>query len=297
LRTATGAARLFLVITAAMVVIKVAVGALTGGISLIAQAAVSGLCIVTVGVTFFIRLVARQPADRDHPFGHGKMENLAAVVQSFLTFLAVAIIVYVSIQHIRTGGAAHQPDFDIAVLGLSLVSSFLMYRFLLPKIRPAKSPAAPNNASMLKLDMYSTSLALIGMLAIQFTNWGLIDPAIAIVIAVLLVWMGINTLRKSFSGLVDVKLPEAEEKLIENIITANLRKAVNFHDLRTRMVGSRREIDLHLTVPEAMTVEAAHEICDRIENEILQKLPSAGVTIHIEPCDAKCPGCDFICGK
>ena len=275
-----------------LVVLKITAGVLTGSISVLAQAADSALDVLAVGLTSFAVVVASRPADEGHPFGHGKVENIAAIVQAVLLFSAGAVIIYSSVTRIVTGQTqVALEEAGIGVMMVSVVSSILLSRHLLRVSRANDSIALEANAHNIAADVYSTSAVLVGLAVVRLTGFNILDPILALAVSVLILRSGYNVLRQSFGGLIDVRLPEEEEKIIRAAILEHVGELVNFHALRTRKAGSHRYIDLHLVMPPDITLEKAHGMCDHLEQDIGSKLKSASLTIHVEPCKEDCEKC------
>ncbi|MFC2045413.1 cation diffusion facilitator family transporter, partial [Chloroflexota bacterium] len=151
------------------------------------------------------------------------------------------------------------------------------------------------NARNIAADVYSASGVLAGLIAIRFTGLYILDPIIALAVASLVLKVGYDVLRKSFHGLIDVKLPEGEENEIKTCIMEQGSNLVGFHNLRTRKSGSQRYIDLHLVVPKDSSVEEAHQTCNLLEKNLRSRLHDASITIHVEPCDNDCEQCSLSC--
>jgi cation diffusion facilitator family transporter len=291
----SGAARLSLVVVIGLIVLKVAVGAVTGSLSVLAQAVDSFLDLFAVVITFLAVHIAARPADEEHPFGHGKAENIAAIVQSVLIFFASVAIIYSAIRRIQTGATLELTEAGIGVMAVSIVASILLSRYLLKVSRQEDSIALEANAKNIAADVYSAAAVFIGLLLVRFTNYSIIDPILALLVALYILKVAYDMLRNSFGGLIDVKLPDNEENIIKTTIKEHTGQVVGFHALRTRKAGSQRYIDLHLVLPKDMSIEKAHDICDQVEAEIESRLPRTDVTIHVEPCDENCDQCDATC--
>jgi cation diffusion facilitator family transporter len=292
----SGAAKLSLIVIIGLIVLKVVVGALTGSLSILAQAIDSFLDLFAVAVTFLAVRIATKPADEEHPFGHGKAENMAAIVQAVLIFLAGGSIIYAAIHRIMTGAILELTEAGIGVMVVSIVASIFLSRYLLKVSRQEDSLALQANAHNIAADVYSAAAVLVGLLVVRFTGLSIIDPILALLVAVYIFKVAYDVLKDSFGGLVDVKLPEAEENTIRAAITEHFgRGVVGFHALRTRKAGSQRYIDLHLVMPKSISLEEAHQMCDHLEQDIRSRLPHTDVTIHVEPCDGDCDWCSFTC--
>jgi len=294
----SGAARLSLVVVVGLIAVKVAVGVITGSLSVLAQAVDSFLDLFAVIITFLAVSFASRPADEEHPFGHGKAENVAAIVQAVLIFVAAGSIIYAAVQRARSDVMVELAWAGIAVMAVSIVASVLLSRHLRRVARREESPALEATARNISADVYSAAAVFAGLVAVHFTGLDVIDDVLAGVVAVFILKVGFDVLRNSFGGLVDVKLPEDEENLIRAAITEHFgAEVVSFHKLRTRKAGSQRYIDLHLVMPKHISIEEAHQMCDHLEKDMRKRLVRTDTTIHVEPCDANCPACRLTCEK
>ena len=289
--TRSGAVRLSLAVVIGLIVFKVVVGVITGSISVIAQAVDSFLDLFAIVITFFAIIIATKPADEKHPFGHGKVENIAAIAQALLIFSAGGLIIYSAVRRIITGAAIELTEAGIGVMLVSIIASIFLSRHLLRVSRAADSIALEASARNIAADVYSAAGVLVGLVVIRFTRLSIIDPIIALLVSLIILKAAYDVLRKSFGGLIDVKLPEAEENVIRSAILEHAGELVDFHELRTRKAGSQRYIDLHLVMPKDISVEEAHRMCDHLERDIESKLQQASVTIHVEPCSEECEEC------
>jgi len=290
-----GAAKLMLIVVIGLIVLKVVVAIITGSISILAQAVDSGLDLLAVAITFITINIATKPADKEHPFGHGKAENIAATVQAVLIFTAGGLIIYMAVQKIITGAKVELAEAGIGVMLVSMIASIFLSRHLFKVSQAVDSIALQANAHNIATDVYSTAAVLAGLAAVRFTGLNILDPIIAIAVALLILKAGYDVLRKSFGGLIDMKLPDAEETVISESIMEHGSEVVSFHQLRTRKVGNQRHIDLHLVLPKDASIEKAHQMCDHLELTIANRLPRTNVTIHVEPCDQECDQCTVSC--
>ncbi|UCH51505.1 MAG: cation transporter [Chloroflexota bacterium] len=289
--TRSGAVRLSLAVVIGLIAFKVVVGVITGSISVIAQAVDSFLDLLAIVITFFAVIIATKPADENHPFGHGKVENIAAITQAMLIFSAGGLIIYSAVRRITTGAAIELTEAGIGVMLVSIIASIFLSRHLLRVSRANDSIALEASARNIAADVYSAAGVLVGLVVIRFTRLSIIDPIIALLVSLIILKAAYDVLRKSFGGLIDVKLPEAEENVIRSAIMEHAGELVDFHELRTRKAGSQRYIDLHLVMPKDISVEEAHRMCDHLEQDIEGKLQQASVTIHVEPCSEECEEC------
>lgn len=289
--TRSGAARLALAAVIGLIVLKVVVAVITGSISILAQAADSFLDLFAVVIVFFAAIIAVRSADEEHPFGHGKVEDIAAIAQGLLIFIAAGLIIYSAVRRIITGATVELTEAGIAVMVVSIVVSIFLSRHLLRVSRAVDSIALQANARNIAADVYSAAAVLVGLIIVRFTGLSILDPIIALLVALLILKVAYDVLRRSFGGLIDVKLPEAEENAIRSAILEHIGELVDFHQLRTRKAGNQRYIDLHVVMPKNISMEEAHQMCDHLEQDIENRLQHTNVTIHVEPCDEECDQC------
>jgi cation diffusion facilitator family transporter len=293
----SGAARLAIIVVISLIVLKVVVGVITGSLSVLAQAIDSFLDLFAVVIAFIAIHIAAKPADEGHPFGHGKVENMAAIVQAVMIFLAGGSIIYSAVRRIQTEVALELTEAGIGVMAVSIIASIFLSRYLLRVSRQEDSIALEANAHNIAADVYSAAAVFVGLLLVRFTGLNIIDPILAGLVAIYIFKVAFDVLKDSFGGLVDVKLPEAEENVIKDTIKEHVGRIADFHALRTRKAGRQRYIDLHLVVPKDISVEEAHQMCDRIEQDIENRLANTDVTIHVEPCDENCEACGLTCAS
>jgi len=295
--TKAGATKLLIGVVVGLIILKVVVSWLTGSISILAQAADSLLDLFAGIITFSAIRIAAKPADAEHPYGHGKAEDIAGVVQGILIFIAGGLIIYSAIGRIIKGSSIELAEAGIAVMAVSIVVSIFLSRHLVSVSRTTGSVALEANARNIAVDVYSASAVLVGLVIVRFTGFNIIDPILAIGVAIYILKIAIDTIRKPISGLLDETLPPSQQAVIEVCLRKHSREVSGFHALRTRRAGSQSYIDLHLVMASDISLEQAHQICDRIEVEIQSTLHEASVTIHAEPCDNECKQCSAICSK
>jgi len=296
--TKAGATKLLIGVVVGLIVFKVVVGLLTHSISIVAQAADSLLDLFAGIITFSAIRFAAKPADAEHQYGHGKAEDIAGVGQAILIFIAGGLIIYSAIDRIITKHyIVEQPEAGIAVMAVSIVASIFLSRHLSKVARRTASIALEANARNIAADVYSTSAVLVGLAILRFSGLDIIDPILAIAVAVYILKVAVDTIRKPISGLLDEKLPPSQETVIEDCLGKHSREVSGYHALRTRRAGSQSYIDLHLVMASDISLEQAHQICDRIEVEIKSALSEASIIIHAEPCNNECEQCLAICSK
>jgi cation diffusion facilitator family transporter len=297
LQTKTGAAGLAVLFNILLILLKVVVGVISGSVSIIAQAIDSFLDLFASLFNFFSLRFAAKPADKEHPFGHGKMESISGVAQAVLIFAAASFVLYQAINRIMSGAEIEYVTAGIGVMAACIVIDVFLSRHLLSVARKTDSVSLEAYARNITTDIFTMSGVLLGLVLVQGTGYNVIDPIIAIGVSMLIVKTAYGVLKRSFPHLIDVKLPEDEERVIQSCMKEHLGEIAGFHQLRTRKSGSERYIELHVVMPADASVESSHTLCDQLEQEIMAKLHNADVTIHVEPCDKDCDRCPITCSQ
>lgn len=295
--TKAGAAKLLISVVIGLIVLKIVVSWLTGSMSILAQTADSFFDLFAGLITLSAIRIATKPADEEHPYGHGKVEDIAGMVQGVLIFIAGVLIIYSSVRRIIEGADVELAETGIALMVISIVASIFLSRHLKKVAKLTDSIALEANAQNIASDVYSAIAVLIGLAVVKFTKLTVFDAIIAIGVALYILKISFDTIRKPVLGLIDAKLPHEQEKTIETCLQNHSHEVVGFHALRTRRSGSQRYIDLHLVMSREINLEQAHQVCDRIEHEIRSELPEASVVIHTEPCNDECNHCYVSCPK
>jgi cation diffusion facilitator family transporter len=248
-------------------------------------------------ITFSAIRIAAKPADAEHPYGHGKAEDIAGIGQTILIFVAGGLIIYSAIGRILEGATVELPEAGVASMAVSIVVSIFLSRHLFRVSRRTGSIALEANARNIAADVYSAVAVLVGLAIVRFTGLNIIDSVIAIGVAIYILKVALDIVHKPVAGLLDEKLAPSQQAVIENCLRKHSREVSGFHALRTRRAGSQSYIDLHLVMARDISLEQAHQICDQIETEMRSMLHEASVIIHAEPCDNECEQCSAICSK
>lgn len=267
---------------------KLVVGLSMGSVSVISEAVHSGLDLVAAIIAFFAVRTSAKPADERHNYGHGKFENLSSIIEAILILIAGLMIIDRAIPKLKEGGEIESLGLGAGVMGISVLVNLLVSRKLLKTARKTDSAALAADGWHLMTDVYTSLGVFAGLGAIYLTGLTILDPIIAIGVALLIFRAAFNLIRESVRSILDVNLPQAEENLIQGILHSYGDEYIEFHDLRTRKAGSDRYIDLHLVVPKYKDIDAVHSLCDRIEDDLRVQLPGVQVLIHTEPCGGHC---------
>ncbi len=284
-------ARLSVYSNTVLVIIKFAVGILMMSVAVLSEALHSCIDLVAAFIARYSVKKSSEPADKEHRYGHGKYENLSGMIEGSLIFVAAAVIIYEAVKKLFG-----EPEVDLlaagmVVMGISAVVNFFVARKLYEVAKRTDSLALEADAYHLRTDVWTSAGVFVALLLIQITGITLLDPAVALVVAMLIIHAAVDITKRSAEGLVDKSLPEAEIKLIERIIKEHETDVLNFHKLRARKMGSERQVDVHMIVPRNLSVKEGHDLVDHLENDIKKELPKTVIVVHMEPCDANCESC------
>ena len=263
--------------------IKYAAYAMTGSIALYSDALESIINVVTAIVAFLAVRTSLKPADANHPYGHHKAEYFAAVLEGVLIVIAAVVILREAYLAVLNPISLQAPWQGLLVNAVAGVINAAWCWVLIRQGRKHRSPALVADGHHLLTDVVTSAGVIGGLVLALVTGWPLLDPLLAAVVAINILWSGWQMLKESVGGLMDEAVPLGTIEQIRALIAANSSGAIEAHDLRTRHAGQRTFIEFHLVVPGGMSVASAHEICDRIENAVRAELGDAMISIHIEP--------------
>lgn len=267
-----------------LVLLKLAVGIISGSVSIISEAIHSALDLVAAVIAFFSVRISSKPPDKNHPYGHGKFENISGVLEAMLIIVAAVWIIFEAVSSIRSGGAIVENHiWGIAVMGISSVVNFFVSKKLYKVAKETDSIALEADALHLKTDVYTSAGVALGLALLYFIHWSLLDPLIAIAVASLILYEAYHLLIRAFSPLVDVSLNEDEVACIVNCLNEVLGDQYSYRELRTRKSGHFRYVDFILQVKPELSVQQAHDFCDSLDTLIENRLPNCEVNIHVEP--------------
>ena len=282
-------ARLSVLSNSLLIILKVVVGIVSGSVSIISEGIHSFMDLLAAIISFFSVKISDTPADEKHPYGHGKFENISGVTEAILIFIASVWIIYEAIYRIIYPHAIEKIGIGIVVMTISAVVNLFVSRLLYKEAKSTDSIALEADALHLKIDVYTSLGVACGLLLTYLLNHFLkspylyyLDPAIAILVAILILRESFILFKKAYAPLLDEALSEEEVNRIKILIDSRCTEEINYHDLRTRKAGNYKYIDFHLNVPANLSVKEAHDICDKIEETIKNTLDHTEVTIHVE---------------
>ncbi len=256
---------------------------LTSSLALYSDALESIINVVAAIGAFVALRVAARPADAEHPYGHHKAEFFSAVIEGALIVVAAVLILREAYFGLLAPKPLDTPAMGLAInLGAGVINAAWAWA-LMRWGRAWRSPALIADARHVFADVVTSCGVLLGVAAVWVTGYPALDPAVAGLVALNILWSGFRMVRESVDGLMDRAASPDVVCQIRSLISQHGEGALEAHDVRTRSAGQATFIDFHLVVPGSMTVEASHAICDRLESALETTIPGAVVTIHVEP--------------
>ena len=275
----------FLSIAAAILTIALKLGAylLTNSIGFLSDAMESVVNLVAAIFAVWALTYAAKPPDEEHVFGHSKAEYFSSGFEGALILVAAVSIAIAAIPRL-----IHPEPLEQVSIGLllSIIASAINGGVALILLKAGKrlhSITLRADAHHLLTDVWTSVGVILGLLLVSVTGWLILDPLIAILVAINIVWTGVKLIQESSSALLDASIPLQERQMIDELLSAYDRQQVQFHAIRTRMAGMRKFVSFHVLVPGAWTVQQGHDLCEEIESKICQSLPNINVFIHLEP--------------
>lgn len=284
-----------------LVALKLVVGLMIGSVSVISEAIHSGVDLIAAIIAYASVRASGKPADEEHPFGHGKFENLSGAVEAILIFVAAGWIMKEAIHKFFNPAPLDMLGWGVAIMLISATSNWVVSHLLMKVGKETDSMALRADAWHLRTDVYTSAGVMIGLAAIWLAKvvnpaWNVvwIDPVVAFLVAILIIKAAWDLTTEAVRDLLDVRLASNEEAWIRGRVISHATVR-GFHGLRTRKAGPAHFIEFHLIVDKAMTVADAHQISEDLETEIIEHFPASHVLIHVEPCDDN--SCKPVCLK
>ena len=275
------AARLSIYSNIFLVLIKVGAGLQSNSLSVIGEGVQSLLDIVVSALIFFTVRAAAAPPDEDHPWGHGKFENLISLFQMVLVLLSIGGIWWIAWQRWQH---PEMPvvDWGIAAIVVSMAVNIAMSRRMSRVARETDSSALAAEAVHLRGDLWACGGVLTGLFATHIFRNPRLDPLFAAIMTLFAAYAAIHLLRDTLRPLLDETLPRSEERQIRTVLESDPR-VLDYHKLRTRQAGAKRLADVHVMLDDDLSFRAAHQISEDIESAIRAALPNTDVIVHFEP--------------
>ena len=290
----TRTAALSIASNAILIALKLAAGAITGSVAILTEAMHSSIDLVASFVAYFSVREADKPADAEHPYGHDKIEHLAAAIEAMLILVGSGVIIYAAASSLASGPEVHSLGIGIGVVAFSIVANLVVSSVIARRARETESPALEGDAAHLRTDAATSSAVLLGLIVVQVTGETWLDPVIALVVAAAIVGAGVRLLTRASRVLVDEGLPPEElDAVREAIADFGPRGVCGYHKLRARRAGARRYVDLHVQFRNGTTLEDAHATAHALQDAIRARLRGADVLIHLEPEGSLHPGTEI----
>jgi len=270
---------------AAVLALKYAAYHYTGSVALLSDAIESIVNVLTAIAALIAIRFAAQPADKDHPYGHHKAEYVSAVIEGVLIVIAALAIMRAAWGAYQFPRMVEAPWLGLAINGVASVLNLIWAQTLIRYGRRHHSPALVADGRHLMTDVVSSVGVLAGLMLAVYSGIRVLDPLLAVLVALNILWSGWKLMKESAGGLLDEALPEETLDRIRAAIAQNADGAIEAHDLRTRHAGPMTFVEFHLVVKGSMSVAESHEICDRLERAIKAEVHDALISIHVEPDD------------
>lgn len=268
-----------------IIILKLVVGLYSGSISIISEAIHSMSDFLASVLTFFSVIKSAEPADKKHPFGHGKYEDMSGFIEGGLIIFAAVFIIYEALKKIFSGNVSDMDStLGLYVMGISVVANIIVSSILFRVAKKADSVSLFADAEHLRTDVLSSLGVFVGLLVIQFTGIKILDPIIAIIVALIIFEAGFSISKRTMDNLLDCSLPEEDMLNIQAILEeCKTHGIVGFKDLKARRLGPQKSIEVTLVFPKDMTILSCHNICDEIEHKLAKNLGDITASIHLEP--------------
>lgn len=274
---------LSLVTAVLIIVLKTAAYLLTGSIGFLSDALESGANIVAALITLAALIVAAKPPDREHAYGHSKVEYLSSGAEGVLILVAAVMIAIQAVRRLMEPQPLEQVGVALVISAVAAAANFAVARVLLQAGERHRSAALTADARHLLTDVWTSIGVIVAVALVTLTGWLWLDPVIGLIVALQIILTGVKLIRAAIDGLLDVSLSPEEMARIVAILEPYGAQGVGYHALRTRQAGAQRFVSLHLLVPGSWSVQRGHELLELIERDIRQALGNVTVFTHIEP--------------
>lgn len=272
-------------IVAAILTIALKFGAywLTDSVGVLSDAMESGINLLAAIVAFWALSLAAKPPDEEHMYGYSKAEYFSSGLESALIIVAAISIGITAGQRLLNPQPLEQLGLGLGLVLIATAINGGVAWVLLQAGQRLHSITLRADAHHLLTDVWTSAGVVVGILLVKLTGWLILDPLIAIAVALNIIWTGLRLLRETASGLLDRSLPKEEQQIVLDVLGNYHQQGIVFHALRSRVAGSRRFISLHVLVPGGWTVQRGHDLCEAIEEELTRSLPKTHVFTHLEP--------------
>ena len=256
---------------------------LTGSVGLLSDAVEALVNIAAALVALGALTYSAAAPDREHNFGHEKAQYFSSGIEGTLIFVAAGAIIWTAVPRLMSPQPLMQVGLGLVLSVLAALANAGCAWVMLRAARSHRSITLEADARHLLTDVWTTAGVFVGVVLVQLTGWLLLDPIIAIAVAVHILWTGWHLITRSFEGLMDRAIPDEDRAVIVEVLETLRQQGGDYHALRTRIAGAKSFVDVHILVPGKMTVQAGHDLVEKLENEIQARLPHVEVLTHLEP--------------
>jgi cation diffusion facilitator family transporter len=267
----------------ATMALKAAAYYFTGSVGLLSDALESLVNLAGALMALAMLSVAARPPDEDHAYGHSKAEYFSAGAEGALIVVAALSIAVAAVDRLLHPRPIEQIGLGLAVSVVAALLNLAVAIVLLRASRRHRSATLQASAHHLLTDVWTTAGVLVGVGAVALTGWLVLDPLVAIAVAINIVWAGGRILRDSVAGLMDAALPASEQRVLHELLAGYAGEGIEYHALRTRRAGAHRFVSVHVLVPAEWSVQQGHDLLERIEADVRRALPPVTVLTHLEP--------------
>ncbi len=260
---------------------KLFIGLITGSLGILSEALHSGLDLIAALITFFSVRVSDKPADHDHHYGHGKIENLSAFIETILLLITCIWIIYEALNRLITGETHIEVNvWSYIVVVSSIIIDFSRSRALSKVAKKFNSQALEADAIHFSTDILSSVVVLSGLICAHF-GFFFADSIAALIVALIVIIISFRLGKRSIAVLLDTAPKKTYEKI--NSVLKNIKEITNFHDIKIRTSGADTFIEVNIHVNPELNIQQAHEISHKVEEEILKIIDRCTVHVHTEP--------------
>ncbi len=239
--------------------------------------------IITSGILFFSIKKSLKPPDKEHPYGHQKMEYISSLFEGFLILFMGFSLLYISFKRLFTPFELKKLNAGITISGITGIINLSGSIYLYKKAKEIHSIAIKTDAKHLFSDSITTFCVIIGLFTVLITNKKIIDPGIGIIFSGYIIFLGTKSIIETMDEVLDKRIDEEDIMEIERILSLYSSRIIEFHELRTRKSGDKKFVDLHLVFPPEKNLKDVHKICDEIEKKLKEKIKNIDIIIHPEP--------------
>jgi cation diffusion facilitator family transporter len=263
--------------------LKYAAYVITGSVGLLSDAIESIVNVVAAVIALIALRSAAKPADSLHHFGRGKAEYLSSGIEGFMIFGAATAILVTSVPRLWNPGELEDLGFGLLITSAATVVNAVVGIVLVRVGTTHRSATLRADGHHLLTDVWTSVGVIVGVTLVLVTGWTVLDPLVAIAVAINIMVVGVRLVRESTRGLLDVALPEAETRKIVTVLAAHAVNGVTFHGLQTREAGRDRFMSVHMLVPGQWSISEGHDAAERVEQDLREAVPDLAILTHLEP--------------